>query len=476
MRIDEDAKLLFLKSALATDGALVPTESILRWLRERAESVSVSVKRTSIRTIEGWYYDEESGRIRHKTGKFFSIDGIKVSTSWGTKNNWQQPIINQPEVGFLGLLAKEFNGILHFLLQAKIEPGNINHVQLSPTLQATRSNYTRAHMGAAPLFLSYFMAARAGRVLLDQLQSEQGARFLRKRNRNIIILTEEDVPVPENFIWVTLAQIKSLLRLGNVVNMDTRTVISGISYGRYGEDSLRLLEFLLRTQRANRESVGFLESAVSMGRPVNSAEDIMGFLSHLKSQNDLELAPERLDSLEEWVFGEDCIEREDRKFFRVIAVDVSIANREVTNWSQPMVEPAQQGICALVAKRIGGVIHFIVQAKLECGNHDIFEFAPTVQCLTGDFREAGAHTVPFLDYVLGAPEENVVFDVLQSEEGGRFYREQNLNKIVLAGGDFDEKLPDNYVWMTLGQIHDLLRFNNLMNIQIRSLVSALELT
>ena len=54
------------------------------------------------------------------------------------KISWDQPIIDQPEIGFLGILCKEIKGSLHFLLQAKIEPGNKNFVQLSPTLQATR--------------------------------------------------------------------------------------------------------------------------------------------------------------------------------------------------------------------------------------------------------------------------------------------------------------------------------------------------
>ena len=62
----------------------------------------------------------------------------------------------------------------------------------------------------------------------------------------------------------------------------------------------------------------------------------------------------------------------------------------------------------------------------------------------------------------------------QSEEGGRFYREQNRNMIVVAGEDFDtEDIPDNFTWMTLYQINELLRYNNIFNIQARSLLAAL---
>ena len=85
-------------------------------------------------------------------------------------------------------------------MQAKIEPGNINVVQLSPTLQATKSNYTQVHQGNAPFYLDYFLSERKDvTVLLDQLQSEQGARFLKKRNRNMIVEINSEIELKDNF-------------------------------------------------------------------------------------------------------------------------------------------------------------------------------------------------------------------------------------------------------------------------------------
>ena len=43
-----------------------------------------------------------------------------------------------------------------YLLQAKAEPGNINKIQISPTVQATKSNYTRVHGGKEIPYLRYF--------------------------------------------------------------------------------------------------------------------------------------------------------------------------------------------------------------------------------------------------------------------------------------------------------------------------------
>ena len=60
----------------------------------------------------------------------------------------------------------------------------------------------------------------------------------------------------------------------------------------------------------------------------------------------------------------------------------------------------------------------MVQAKLECGNFDVMELAPTVQCLTGNIPSSRSARPPFLDLVLESSGSQVLYDTLQSEEGG----------------------------------------------------------
>jgi oxidase EvaA len=80
--------------------------------------------------------------------------------------------------------------------------------------------------------------------------------------------------------------------------------------------------------------------------------------------------------------------------------------------------------------------------------------------------------VPFIQTVLEAPEDKILFKTMQSEEGGRFYREQNLNMIVEVGEEFPVDVPENFQWMTLNQLYAFIRFNNYLNIQARSLLAA----
>jgi oxidase EvaA len=111
---------------------------------------------------------------------------------------------------------------------------------------------------------------------------------------------------------------------------------------------------------------------------------------------------------------------------------------------------------------------------VECGNLDILEIAPTVQCLTGNYRDTKKGRLPFLEYVLNAKPHQIKFDTFQSEEGGRFFQEQNRNLIIEADDDFDKEVPGNYIWMTLVQLKLFLKFNNYLNIQARSLISAID--
>ena len=62
---------------------------------------------------------------------------------------------------------------------------------------------------------------------------------------------------------------------------------------------------------------------------------------------------------------------------------------------------------------------------------------------------------------------------MQSEEGGRFYHEENRNMIIEADENLPVECPQNYIWISLRQIQKFILFNNIFNVQARSLIAAL---
>jgi dTDP-4-dehydro-6-deoxy-alpha-D-glucopyranose 2,3-dehydratase len=464
-----------LKSSMVIETEDSSISDILNWIRKRRESVEVVVEKIPLDQINNWNFQEKTGNIIHESGKFFSIVGVSVVTKWTTSDAWNQPIISQPEVGILGILTKKINGILMFLMQAKIEPGNLNFVQISPTLQATKSNYTQVHKGNKPVFLEYFNGEKNVKFLLDQLQSEQGSRFFKKRNRNIIVEIgeQENVEVPDDFMWMSLGQIKNLMQYDNMINMDTRTVISSITFDFSNKKTLSDVteidsNFLINNLVSN--------SIFEKESQINSFHDITSWMTRLKSTYELHVKKIPLNIVNDWIYDEGVFRHQQNKYFSVIGVRSSIKNREVVSWDQPMIQPAQEGLIGFIAKPVSGTLYFLVQAKLEVGNFDIIELAPTVQCLTGNYRKGlNEYSIPFIDRILKASPESILYSAMQSEEGGRFYYEQNKNIIIVEGENYSPNIPDNYCWMSYGQILHFMQFNNNFNIAARSLISAISI-
>ncbi|MBX7211504.1 MAG: NDP-hexose 2,3-dehydratase family protein [Verrucomicrobiaceae bacterium] len=458
---------LFLQSALAAEGHGLPAAEFDAWFAGRQRAHRFKLEQIPFADLKKWSFHPESGNLVHDSGRFFSIEGLRVRTNWGKVPEWEQPIIVQPEIGILGFITKRFGGILHFLVQAKMEPGNIDMIQLAPTLQATRSNFTCVHQGRKPPYLEYFLDRSGSRVLVDVLQSEQGARFLRKRNRNIMIETDEEVPVGDDYVWMTLGQLLRLLRRDNVVNMDARTVLSCITYALDGGEPPV-------ATTGGQFGQALWRSFQAVGRGLRSNEEVLSWFTQQKFAFDLDAGRIPLQTVRGWERTDMEIRHETGRYFSVMACAVEADNREVPSWTQPMVKAQQQGLIAFVVREFDGVLHFLVQAKVEPGNFDVVEMAPTVQCITGSYHDADpALLPPFVPYVLSAQPESILFDALQSEEGGRFFREENRNLIVAAGPDFPDDIPSNYIWMTAGQLNEFIKFNNFVNVQARSLLSTL---
>ena len=126
------------------------TPELLDWIKERGDTIHVNIDHISLEACSPWHYDEGEGCIRDEHRNFFQIYGLRQYKE--DRLIAEQPVIVQEEIGFLGIISCRINDTWHYLMQAKIEPGNVNVVQISPTLQATRSNFTGKHGGRIPQY------------------------------------------------------------------------------------------------------------------------------------------------------------------------------------------------------------------------------------------------------------------------------------------------------------------------------------
>ena len=231
--IDPDLilRLQTMVESIRDDNQLYKLDHIIQWFTKKREQSDMTIEEIGINELEKWSVNSQTGNIAHETAGFFEIIGVRATNTFDRevgKKGWTQPMIGKNPGGILGLLMKKINGIPHYLLQAKAEPGNIGKLQLSPTLQATTSNLLKAHGGHKPKFAEYFDGPKTAKIIYSKWQSEDGGRFHLKSNYNMIVEVDEneEVDVPDYFIWVTLFQIKQLLKIENFVSPHVRGIIS----------------------------------------------------------------------------------------------------------------------------------------------------------------------------------------------------------------------------------------------------------
>jgi oxidase EvaA len=479
MRNSDTKTLDFLFSSMTLENEFQDLNTFMSWFNNKAQNNNFIVEEIPLESLDNWYIEHETKNLKHSSGKFFSIEGINVTTNFGFKQKWEQPIIIQPEIGILGIITKIINGTRYFLMQAKMEPGNVNTVQISPTVQATRSNYTKVHKGNQPKYLEYFTDRSKSKIMIDQLQSEQGGRFLRKRNRNMVIEVFDNIPVEENFVWLTLGQIKIALSLDNIINMDSRSVLATIPF--INEDKIH--DFRIKDYysmcidldvKPNPFALDIIESAISLNNSLFSFDEILSWITEMKTRFELNVTRIPLCNVVGWGFTDYSVKHESDNFFNVIAVKVQAGNREVMQWTQPLIKETKPGLIGYLITKINGIFHFLVQAKVEPGCIDTIDLAPTVSC--SDYLKImkSSERPPFIEFFENPKPESILFSTVQSEEGGRFFHFQNLNMIIRVEEKTIVETPDNYRWMTLAQLMKLMQFG-LLNIESRSLISAISL-
>ena len=459
----------FVSSWRATDGNVNSTADILAWVAELNNSTQVAIAETSVDSDSFWFYDDYAGEILNRKRAFFSIKGMRLFEDGQFVR--EQPIIFQQEIGYLGIACRMIDGVLNFLMQAKIEPGNLNCVQISPTIQATKSNFLRAHGGQLPAYFDMFAnAAQQHTVIYDQIQSEQATRFFRKRNRNMIILVDDEFEVLPNFRWMTLGQIKELLKHDNLVNMDARTVLSGIplATGQLSEADRKALRQDFSDDATYRS---WFDSSYGADLP-NLYQSINDF----KMFRDVQRVPVPLNQLVDWTVDDYGITCKAPADFDVRYYNIEISGREVRHWMQPLFRALGEATFVLVSRVHHGMRQFLIRATPEIGAFDKVEFGPTVQWEPthnhGDDDEVERLVA---ERLMATSSPGMICDVMLSEEGGRFYHEQNRNVVLEVAPDELTRLPTGYHWVDLYTLNLLAQVNNQLNIQLRNLISLLPL-
>lgn len=205
---------------------------VMLWLEEKRRTTNLKVTQIPVKEIDRWNIHEETGDISHDSGRFFQIVGVKTEGAADREVlSWSQPIMKQEECGMLGIICQIKNGARHYLLWAKYEPGSVVRHQLSPCIQATLSNLDRVHGGKKPMFAEYFEeGSTKSEIVFSVEHVEDPGRFYLKTNKCVLVEVpeNENVEITDDFVWLTLPQIKKLLKADKVVNSFARAIFGNL--------------------------------------------------------------------------------------------------------------------------------------------------------------------------------------------------------------------------------------------------------
>jgi oxidase EvaA len=395
----------------------------------------------SLAEVRQWDTEVASPAYKHSSGMFFSVAGFTHSKD--QESCWTSTVmIDQPEVGLLGLAVSQSSNGMAALVQAKAEPGTIGGVQISPTVQATRSNQVRAHGGRSVPLLDLFRSPR--RVILNSKQSEHGSVFWQKNNGVVIIEVPRFEP-PHGFRWVEIADLIKLISVDHLVHSDLRTIIS-------------LGPFWLRPAATNLAT---------------EIDEIQRWLGGYRFRNTLSVRRVPLNDLEGWSRNDYALRRLDGTGHEIVGVRVHARGREVDCWDQLMVKPCSAGLVALAVREREGNLQALVRVSVETGTPQFAEIGPTVQIAGGG--QPTDQTQKDLALQLSAgpghtAQQHVYYDGLQSDEGGRFF--QSEVRYIVVYCDVDPP-SEQYRWCDVRTLATIARFGNQLNMQARDAMACL---
>ena len=266
------------------------------------------------------------------------------------------------------------------------------------------------------------------------------------------------IEVKKNFIWLTLHEIKELMKYKNIVNMDTRTVLSCLPYMNY--------DYFDHIRNAS------LYRSMHYTKYIDEIIEIYHKINDYKMFSDNEMHITKLNSLDNWELKDDEIVCKNEYPFKVIFCDIEIEGREVKRWTQPLFQANGIATFGLIVTEDDGIMKFLVKIQPEIGAFDKIELGPTIQkeaAASFHYDEIEELFKRYLD-----EERDILFDSILSEEGGRFYHEENRNVIIYINREKLKRLPGDYCLVSYTALNHLNMVNNCLNIQLRNLLSTLE--
>jgi oxidase EvaA len=212
----------------------------------------------------------------------------------------------------------------------------------------------------------------------------------------------------------------------------------------------------------------------------SNVDEVLNWLQDLKDNLPATVTEINLNQVNDgWGINSETgtLEHETGGFFKVIGIRTETDIRESgKGWNQPIVDQGTEASVVGLIKQYDstkGMPLYLVEAKFEPGNYDRVLLSPTLQVTYDNLNKLHSGRKPlFAEYFDGVDKKGVTkFEHWYPEDGGRFYKKRVKNMLVEANDVTD--IPDNFIWLNMYTLKELLKRDNLINPHLRSIISYL---
>ena len=166
--------------------------------------------------------------------------------------------------------------------------------------------------------------------------------------------------------------------------------------------------------------------------------------------------------LKDWKLKKDIIEHKNKDHFSVIGVDIKTNSREVKQWQQPIFRGKRLALAGFLTKQVNKTTHYLVRYIVKPG---LLKGNFTCTVNTSDISNYKTNkNLPTIqkkilnDYFFNKKlKNNIIYDNIQSDEGGRFYHSQVRNIVLEVNKNEEVKIDKYHIWVSYNQMIDLIK-------------------
>lgn len=398
---------------------------LIGFKKETLTASEFRLEKIALRDQNEW--SVSNGVLSHYSNGFFHVTGLHNNVSAK-----EHLVLYQPQSALTGLALCKKDNTVFVLIQARVEPGNIGICQYGPTIQSTSANYNQLHGGKQTSYLNLFNAHYPGcRPLGFSNQLDLGKRYFLKSKSHNYVETPDLIGTSMNMIWVPLELLIECAFEDNFLNTDLKSLLAIFDWEHY-----------------------LLGSKNKSDQEPDQRLNMEAFLNNGLGNEHWSIQP--IESLKHWSWSEYGVSPNDSS--QRLWVDMyrtSCTNREKAEWVQPLFSCDGKGKVQLVYRKNRESKEFLITLGNEFGITGGRVIMPSSCQYPGDIQES-------YDYSI---QNTLEHSILQSEEGGRFFRNENEYQIIRQ--DREIEANKNQLWVSARQLKSLLKTSNLVSIQLR---------